>query len=112
MSRRSARAPTGWVPPRLAGLPVREWQDLLVHDADTFLARLRGLAGLDDLPRGIGLHFPRTRSLHTFGMRFALDLHWLDADGEVVRVDRGVPPRRLRGCKAATSVVEVASPGA
>ncbi len=97
------------VPPRLAGLPLREWNGLLVHDADTHLARLRGLAFLDELPAGVGLHFPKTRSLHTFGMRFPLDLHWLDADGEVVRVDRGVPRRRLRACKQAVSVVEVAA---
>ena len=42
-------------------------------------------------------------------MRFALDLIWLDRDGAVVRVDRDVPPRRLRACRAARSVVEVAA---
>jgi hypothetical protein len=40
-------------------------------------------------------------------MRFALDLVWLGARGEPVRVDRAVPPRRLRTCLAARSVVEV-----
>ena len=97
------------IPPRLVALPVRPWQDLLVHDGDTYRARLLGLAFLDELPRGVGVHFPGTRSVHTFGMRFALDLHWLDADGEVVRVDLAVPPRRVRGCRDARSVVEVAS---
>ena len=37
----------------------------------------------------------RARSTR-FGMRFALDLVWLDRDGRVVRVDRAVPPRRVR----------------
>ena len=97
------------MPPRLAALPLREWEGLLVHDAGTHRARLLGLAFLPALPRGVGLHFPRTRSLHTFGMRFALDLHWLDADGTVLRVDRAVPPWRMRSCRRARSVVEVAA---
>jgi uncharacterized membrane protein (UPF0127 family) len=42
-------------------------------------------------------------------MRFALDLLWLDAAGAVVRIDRDVPPRRLRMCWRAASVVEVAA---
>jgi uncharacterized membrane protein (UPF0127 family) len=40
-------------------------------------------------------------------MRFPLDLFWLDARGEIVRVDRGVPPWRVRRCGAASSVIEV-----
>jgi uncharacterized membrane protein (UPF0127 family) len=40
-------------------------------------------------------------------MRFRLDLYWLDAAGEVVRVDRGVPPRRIVRCRRARSVIEV-----
>jgi uncharacterized membrane protein (UPF0127 family) len=32
-------------------------------------------------------------------MRCALDLLWLDGAGEVVRVDRAVPPRRLRSAR-------------
>jgi uncharacterized membrane protein (UPF0127 family) len=52
---------------------------------------------------------PRCRSVHTFGMRFALDLVWLDACGAVVRVDRGVRPFRVRSCRAAQSVLELRS---
>ena len=72
-------------------------------------ARLLGLAALDALPRHWALHLPRCRSVHTFGMRFALDLVWLDGDGRPLRVDRGVGPRRLRSCVRARSVVEVAA---
>ncbi|MEA2483296.1 MAG: uncharacterized protein QOC55_1243 [Thermoleophilaceae bacterium] len=42
-------------------------------------------------------------------MRFALDLFWLDASGEVVRVDHGVRPWRIARCRAARSVIEVPS---
>jgi uncharacterized membrane protein (UPF0127 family) len=72
-------------------------------------ARLLGLAFLRPPPPGTCLLLPRTRSVHTFGMRFALDLHWLDGQGEVIRVDRAVPPRRVRTCRQARAVVEVAS---
>ena len=78
-----------------------------IETATTRAARLRGLTGRAALGDGEGLRIPRCRSVHTFGMRFALDLVWLDRRGEVVRVDRGVPPRRVRTCLRARSVVEV-----
>jgi uncharacterized membrane protein (UPF0127 family) len=79
---------------------------LRVHVARRFGERRRGLAGLDDLAPGHALQIPRCRAVHTFGMRFALDLVWLDRDGEVVRVDRHVPARKHRWCLRAGSVVE------
>ena len=77
--------------------------ELLV--ADSPLTRLVGLAGRRSLPSGRALLFPRCRSVHTFGMRFALDLVWL-AGGEPVRIDRSVRPGRVRSCQAADAVVE------
>ena len=74
--------------------------------ANTFRARLLGLA-LRARPPDHALLLPRTRAVHTFGMRFDLDLYWLDADGRVVRVDRVVPRRRLRACARARSVIEL-----
>ena len=71
------------------------------------LRRLTGLAGRRDCQ--VALLLPRCRSVHTFGMRFALDLVWLGRRGEVVRVDRGVPPRRVRSCARARSVLELRS---
>jgi uncharacterized membrane protein (UPF0127 family) len=74
-------------------------------------ARRRGLAHLDAgaLPRDHALVFERCRSVHTIGMRFALDLLWLDGGGVLVRLDRAVKPRRLRTCLGARSVVEAAA---
>jgi uncharacterized protein len=70
------------------------------------VARLLGLALLGRPSAPVALLLPRTRSIHTVAMRFALDLFWLDADGRVVRVDRGVRPWRVRACRAARAVVE------
>jgi uncharacterized membrane protein (UPF0127 family) len=72
-------------------------------------ARRRGLARLDALPAGHALLLEPCRSVHTFGMRFALDLLWLDGDGALVRLDRAVAPRRLRTCLRAHAVVEAAA---
>jgi uncharacterized membrane protein (UPF0127 family) len=82
---------------------------LTVHVAAGPFARLRGLAGLDELPGEHGLLLPRTRSVHTLGMRFALDLVWLARDGSVVAVEGDVGPRRHAMARSARSVVEVLS---
>jgi len=104
----AAAPPPAGACPRLDGLPGRDLPGgLRVAEADTRAARMKGLARLDDMPPGTALHIPRCRSVHTAGMRFPLDLVWLGAAGEPVRVDRAVPPRRLRTCLAARSVVEV-----
>jgi uncharacterized membrane protein (UPF0127 family) len=79
---------------------------LRVALANSRQARMKGLGGLDDLPAGHALHIPRCPMVHTFTMRFPLDLVWLDRRGRVVRVDREVPRGRLRLCLRARSVVE------
>ena len=95
---------------RLEALPGRRLAGgLRVAEATTRASRMRGLAGLEALGADEALGLPRCRSVHTFGMRFALDLIWLDRDGTVVRVDREVGARRLRTCLRARSVVECAA---
>ena len=91
---------------RFTGLPVTEHDGLLVIEAQTHRSRRRGLSRLAALPPEQALHIPQTPSVHTFGMRFPLDLIWLDRAGSVVRVDRDVAPRRMRFCRAGRSVVE------
>jgi uncharacterized membrane protein (UPF0127 family) len=81
-----------------------------IVDARGF-ARWRGLAFRDPPAAPEALHIPRCRSVHTFGMRYPLDLVWLDGGGAVVRIDRGVRPCRVRCCRAARSVVELHAGG-
>jgi hypothetical protein len=98
---------------RLGALLARELDGgVVLHEALRARDRRRGLAGLPALPVGRALHLRPCRAVHTFGMRFALDLVWLDGAGRVVRVDRAVAPRRQRTCLRARSVIELPAGGA
>jgi uncharacterized protein len=92
---------------RFDPLPARDLADgLRVAEADSRAARMKGLAKLDAMPAELALHIPKCWSVHTFTMRFPLDLIWLDKRGTVVRIDRDVAPRRVKTCVKARSVVE------
>jgi uncharacterized protein len=92
---------------RFAGLPRRSFPGgLTVVEARGRKARRRGLAGLEMLPEDYALLIPRCPSVHTFGMRFPLDLIWLRKDWTVARIDRNVARGRMAVCLNARSVVE------
>jgi len=83
---------------------------ILGHEVDVavgFRARLLGLALLDRADAGPGLLIPRCASVHTFGMRFALDVYFLDRDGDVIAERHAIPPRRFVACRGAAAVLEV-----
>lgn len=72
--------------------------------AGTRRARAKGLLGRDGHDGAV--LFPGTRSVHTFGMRFDIDVAFLDADGRVLKV-RTLPRRRITmPVRGAHSVVE------
>jgi hypothetical protein len=74
-----------------------------------YRARLLGLSRLDLAEAGSGLLIPRCRRIHTFGMRFALDLVFLDERLRPLGSLEGVPPRRLAGRRGAAAVLELPS---
>lgn len=107
--RRRATSPAG-TPSRLIGLPCTVLgSGEVVHVANTFRSRLRGLLGTDVLPPHHALLLTRTRSVHTLGMRMPLDLVWVDAGGALVRLDERVVPGQHRRCPGAWGVLEVAA---
>ncbi|MCX6387102.1 MAG: DUF192 domain-containing protein [Solirubrobacterales bacterium] len=80
---------------------------VVVHCAETWFSRLRGLAGHSVHPQpGLALLLPGTRSVHTFGMAFRIDLVWINQRGVIIRIDEAVPPNRTRSCRRADAVVE------
>jgi uncharacterized protein len=71
-------------------------------------ARLLGLANLDSHEAGPGLLIPGCSSVHTFGMRFRLDLVFLDCSGRPCSIRQEVPPRRFAWDRRASAVLELA----
>jgi uncharacterized protein len=91
---------------RLDSLPRRVVGGREVPVAVGFRARLLGLAHLDQAAAGPGLLIPRCAAVHTFGMRFALDVWFLD-EGDEVLERLLVPPRRFVAHGGAAAVLEL-----
>ena len=66
-----------------------------VDAAVTHSQRRRGLSGRHSLEPGGGMLFRGCRQVHTFGMRFPIDVLFVDGDGSLVRVLHSLEPRRL-----------------
>lgn len=79
-----------------------------VEEAADFLARGVGLLGREGFQPGAGLWIHPCKSIHTFGMRFAIDAVFLDRRHRVVRVVGGLRPWRMVPLVwRAASVVEI-----
>jgi len=102
---------SGAVAGRFTGLPVRTVKGIQVPVAATFRSRLLGLSFLDRDIAGPGLLIPGCRSVHSFGMRFAIEVLFLDESGDLLRRCRDVPPRRCLFTKGAHSVLELVQGG-
>lgn len=96
-------------PRRLAGLELRDVAGVRVPVASGFVSRLLGLALLERERAGPGLLIPRCGSVHTFGMRFPLDVVFLDDAERVIRVVQAVPSCRAVAARGATAVLELPS---
>ena len=78
--------------------------------ATTRRSRLLGLALLARERAGEGLLIPGCSSVHTLGMRFPLDLLFLDHRRRVIDLRREIPPWRMVRCPGAAAVLELPSP--
>lgn len=97
-------------PRRFEGLSRATVLGRSVPVASTRASRLLGLALLDRERAGEGLLIPRCRSVHTVGMRFPLDLLFLDAAGRVIELRREVAPGRLVRSPEGDAVLELPTP--
>ena len=75
--------------------------------ADTSAKRRTGLLKHASLNRGEGLWITPCESVHTFFMRFAIDLLYLDKAKRVRKLRHGVRPWRVSLCLSAHSVLEL-----
>jgi uncharacterized membrane protein (UPF0127 family) len=90
-------------------LPIATLFGREVREAAGFPARFLGLAYLDLDQVGSGLLIPACSSVHTFGMRFALDIGFLDRDGGLLVVRSAIPAKRIVSCREAGAVLEIPS---
>ncbi len=76
--------------------------------ARTFWTRGMGLMGRQELAHGTGLLIYPEWSIHTFFMRFAIDVLFVSADDRVVGLREAMPPGRpYAGVWGARYVVEL-----
>jgi hypothetical protein len=75
--------------------------------ADSSPKRNKGLLGRSRLAPGEGLWIIPCEAVHTFGMRFSIDLIYLDRQNRIRKLCRSVPPWRLSACFSAHSVLEL-----
>ena len=79
--------------------------------ADPF-TRMKGLLGRRSLPPGQGLLLKPAGSIHTFFMRFPIDVVFCDRDLNVLRVVRDLGPWRMAGRRGTKVVIELAASAA
>jgi uncharacterized protein len=77
-----------------------------VDVADTSAKRRAGLLGRKGLGPGEGLWISPCESVHTFFMKFPIDLVYLDKSRRVRKVRHAVPAWRLSMCLSAHSILE------
>jgi uncharacterized protein len=70
---------------------------------------MRGLLGRSELPPGEGIFLRPASSVHTFFMRFPIDVVFVDRELEVVGVRHRVAPWRMAAQRGARSTLELAA---
>ena len=78
-----------------------------VEVADSSAKRRTGLLKHTRLERGEGLWIVPCESVHTFFMKFPIDLVYLDQKKHVRKVRKAVPAWRLSACLTAHSILEL-----
>lgn len=75
--------------------------------ANTSRQRRRGLLKHNTLKPGEGLWIAPCESVHTFGMKFPIDIIYLNRKRKVLKVRRNMVRRRISACLRAHSVLEL-----
>ena len=57
--------------------------------------RRKGLLGRETLEKGEGLYLVPCQWIHMFGMKFPLDIAFIDAKGKVLHVHHDLQPNRI-----------------
>jgi uncharacterized membrane protein (UPF0127 family) len=77
--------------------------------ADTPTRRMKGLLGRKQLPAGEGILIRPTSAIHTWFMRFPIDVVFLDSELRVLDVASELKPWRAAARRRARAVLELAA---
>lgn len=77
--------------------------------ATSMLSRMRGLLARPALRSNEGMLLHSCNMIHTFGMRYPIDVLFLRRDGLVLKIAETVKPRRARSHLRAHCVLELAA---
>lgn len=80
-----------------------------VRVADSFFTRLKGLLGTKSLPKGQALLIRPCNSVHTFGMRYSIDVLFISKEGQILKIIAAMPPGRMAWCRGGAFVIELAA---
>lgn len=80
-----------------------------IEMAETSRDRRRGLLKLSGLEEGAGLWIIPCEAIHTFGMRFPIDVVFLSKRRRVLKIRKRMPRRRIAVCLRAHSTLELPS---
>jgi uncharacterized protein len=75
--------------------------------ADSFFSRLKGLLGSDALPADTALVIRPCNSVHTFGMRYPIDVIFANAEHRVIKTVTGMGPGKVAFCRSGRYTVEL-----
>lgn len=82
---------------------------LVIHRAHSFTQRLLGLLARRPLQAHEALFIAPCNSVHTVLMTYAIDVAFVDREGQVLKLVRGLKPYRAAACWGAHGVVEFAA---
>ena len=89
-------------------LTKNTWLATKIRKADNFITRLVGLLKRSTLGPEEALWLMPSKGIHTIGMKFPIDVVFLDKNNFVLRIVSGMVPNRIGGIKLrAYSVLEL-----
>ena len=75
--------------------------------AKTFFTRLKGLLGTKKLDKGKGIVIRPCSSIHTVGMKYAIDVIFLDNNDRIVKIIKDMPAGNFSFCSDSSYVFEL-----
>ena len=84
-------------------------KQLQLFMADRWWLRLRGLLGRPPLTLGQAMLIDPCHSVHTIGMRYPIDVVYLDKNYRVLKVVECLAPYKFSACKGASYTIELSA---